>query len=206
MDDTEQMGEQPEGNPNRIDEAIASAGYNRREAAALMGYTPQRMWNWAHGLRDPDARDVAKMARFLGVSPSYLLGDDPCDLVEVLGPSGEPTSGRAYVPADLYGAHERLVWQECPGMPGFGVPKGSLVLLAMGEEPPLWRPGVFRHADGTVLGHLADLGGSTFLVEDGDSAGLGAPLCPWPCEGWTAVASIVYYRPALDWLDSRRPI
>jgi len=76
-----------------IKRAIANSPMNQGEAAAAAGVSDATMSNYARGKRVPDAINLYRIARALGVSVGWLLGEDDDGLHPVPIMSGELGAG-----------------------------------------------------------------------------------------------------------------
>lgn len=68
--------------PERLSYIMKERGLLQREAAAAMGITRQAFGRYLVGAAEPDSEKLQKLARFLNLSPSYLLfgeGEDEQD-------------------------------------------------------------------------------------------------------------------------------
>jgi len=62
--------------PYKIAEARKAKGWTQKELADRLGTTQQVVYKWEHGINDPRADVMVRMAAALGVTLSYLLGVD----------------------------------------------------------------------------------------------------------------------------------
>ena len=59
----------------RLKEIRKKLGITQGELASLIGVSETTVWNWENGKREPRSTEINKLAKVLGVSVSYLLGE-----------------------------------------------------------------------------------------------------------------------------------
>jgi len=63
----------------RLKEIRKKLGITQGELASLIGVSETTVWNWENGRREPRSTEINKLAKVLGVSVSYLLGETDAD-------------------------------------------------------------------------------------------------------------------------------
>jgi transcriptional regulator with XRE-family HTH domain len=81
---------------SRLRSAREASGLTQQAACEAMGVSPTQMSNWERGKSSPHLEDLARVARFLGVSAHWMLfGEGPrtadlLPLAEVSSPEASP--------------------------------------------------------------------------------------------------------------------
>lgn len=64
-----------------MNEAIKNKGLTQAKLAEMVGRSANTVWRWCSGDNDPDDKMKAKIAEILGVSVSYLMGENKTEVV-----------------------------------------------------------------------------------------------------------------------------
>lgn len=63
----------------RLREIRRKLGITQGELASLVGVSETTVWNWENGRREPRSSEINKLAKVLGVSIAYLMGETDMD-------------------------------------------------------------------------------------------------------------------------------
>lgn len=61
---------------NRLKTARIDAGYSQKEVSIILKVSAPTVSQWESGIKNPQSKNLAKLAQLYGVSTDYLIGTD----------------------------------------------------------------------------------------------------------------------------------